>query len=64
MDIAGLRSYAGQQVCVRLDDQSEHVGELRIELLSEKSISVFLKRNEQEGTTIYIEEIVGIWPIS
>ncbi len=47
-----------------MNDASEHVGTLRTELLSEKSISVFLGREGQQGTTIYIDEIVGIWPIS
>jgi len=47
-----------------MDDASEHVGTLRTELLSDKSISVFLAREGEEGATIYIEEIVGIWPIS
>lgn len=47
-----------------MDDASEHVGILRTELLSDKSISVFLAREGEEGATIYIEEIVGIWPIS
>ena len=64
VEIAELQSLAGRRVRVRLDDASEHVGELRTELLSEKSISVYLKRSEQEGATIYIDEIVGIWPIS
>jgi hypothetical protein len=49
---------------VRLDDASELVGELRTELLSEQSLSVFLKRPGEEGATIYIHEIVGIWTIS
>jgi hypothetical protein len=62
--IADLQAFAGRRVRIRLDDASEMVGELRTELLSEKSISVFLKRSDVEGATIYIEEIVGIWPIS
>jgi hypothetical protein len=51
-------------VRVRLDDASEHEGELRTELLSDKSISVFLRRGEHEGSTIYIHEIVGICPVT
>ncbi len=64
LEIAELRSFAGRRVRVQLDDASEHVGELRTELLSDRSISVFLRRGEHEGATIYIDEIVGIWPIS
>ena len=64
MEIAELRTYADRPVLVRLGDASELVGTLRTELLSEKSISVFLARDGQQGTTIYIDEIVGIWPIS
>jgi len=64
MDVAALRAYAGRRVRVRLDDASEHEGELRTELLSDKSISVFLRRGEHEGSTIYIHEIVGICPVT
>lgn len=62
--ISELRTYADRRVRVRLEDASELVGTLRTELLSEKSISVFLVRDGQQGATIYIDEIVGIWPIS
>ena len=64
MRLAELRLYADRPVRIRMNDASEHVGTLRTELLSEKSISVFLGREGQQGTTIYIDEIVGIWPIS
>jgi hypothetical protein len=64
VEISELLALAGRRVRVRLDDDSEHVGELRTELLSDRSISVFLRRSEQEGATIYIDDIVGIWPIS
>ncbi|GAC1541392.1 MAG: hypothetical protein NVS3B16_04860 [Vulcanimicrobiaceae bacterium] len=64
MEIADLRSFADRAVCVRLGDDSEHVGTLRTELLSERSISVFLMCDGQQGATIYIDEIVSICPIS
>ncbi len=64
MDIAELRTYANRPVCVRLGDASEHVGTLRTELLSDRSISVFLARDGQPGATIYIDEIVDVCPIS
>ena len=59
-----LRSFAGRRVGIRLCDGSEHVGTLRTELLSPQSISVFLGRDDGEGATIYIDEIVDIWPTS
>jgi hypothetical protein len=64
VDVAELRLYANRPVRIRMDDATEHVGTLRTELLSDKSISVFLARDGDQGATIYIEEIVGIWPIS
>ncbi len=64
MEITELRTFAGRRVRVRLDDASEHEGVLRTELLSEKSISVYLKRGDRDGATIYIHEIVGIRPVS
>ena len=64
VEIAELRAFAERPVRVRLDDASEHVGTLRTELLSERSISVFLACDGQQGATIYIDEIVSICPIS
>ncbi len=63
-EIADLRAFALRPVRIRLDDASEHVGTLRTELLSNRSISVFLARDGQQGATIYIDEIVSICPIS
>ena len=64
LKIADLRAFAERPVCVRLEDHSEHVGTLRTELLSDRSISVFLSRDGQQGATIYIDEIVSISPLS
>jgi hypothetical protein len=61
MDIEQLRSFAGLTVRVVLDDASELVGTLRTDLLTERSISVFLSR-EGEGATVYIDDIVEIRP--
>jgi hypothetical protein len=60
MDIAQLRSFAGHQVRIRLEDHSELVGLLRTELLTERSIAVFLAREGGEGATLYIDDIVEI----
>jgi hypothetical protein len=63
-EIAELHRFEGRPVRVRLRDASEHVGTLRTELLSPRSISVYLATDVGEGATIYIDEIVGIWPTS
>ena len=55
-----LQEYAGHAVRLRLTDGSEHLGTLRTELLTERSISVFLARGDGEGETIYIEQIGDI----
>ncbi len=62
--IAALRSCGGQPVRVRLNDGTEFVGVLRTDLLSERSISVFIAPERAEGTTLYIDDIVGVWLIS
>ncbi len=62
MDSAKLRSFSGHPVRIRLDDASELVGVLRTELLTERSIAVFLAREGGEGATLYIDDIVEIRP--
>lgn len=63
MQIEELRPFAGHTVRVRLGDGSEHVGRLRTELLTDRSISVYLVHSgEDSGTTLYIDEIAGVWP--
>ncbi len=64
MTIAALHTFAGRPVRVRLDDESEHVGRLRTDLLTERSLSVYLARDGDDGTTLYIDHIIGVWPIS
>jgi hypothetical protein len=62
MEIAELRSYAGRRVHVHLTDGSERVGTLRTDLLSERSISVFLTCEGDDGETIYIHHIAAVRP--
>jgi hypothetical protein len=46
-------------------DGSELEGRLRTELLTERSISVYLTHLDQStGTTLYIEEIAAVSPRS
>ena len=63
IDVSTLRAHEGHRVRVRLRDQSEHVGHLRTDLLTEQSISVFLT-GEVEGrdAVVYIDQIVALDP--
>jgi hypothetical protein len=47
---------------VQLADGREYIGELRTELLTDRSLSVYLDSGEGDGATLYIEQIAGIWP--
>lgn len=60
MVISELREFAGQAVCLRLDDGSEHRGTLRTELLTDRSISVYIASESGDGATIYIDQIAEI----
>ncbi len=53
-----LRSLGTRPVHVRLADGSVFAGRMRIELLSEHSISIFLD-DGGEGATLYIHDIIA-----
>ncbi len=61
--IAGLRRAAGTEVRVRLADGSSWTGRLRTDLLTERSLSVYLAGAGGEGVTLYIDQIREIVPI-
>ncbi len=61
MEVDELREFAERAVSVRLNDGSEHVGVLRTELLTERSISVFIAR-PGGGATLYIDQITDVSP--
>jgi hypothetical protein len=63
-DVAAVGAFAGVTVHVRLDDGSEHTGHLRTELLSDRSLSVYIVGSDDEGATLYIDQIVAIVPLS
>ena len=63
-DVAGVAAFAGTMVRVRLDDGSEHTGHLRTELLSVRSLAVYITGSGDEGATLYIDQIVKIVPLS
>jgi len=63
-DVAALRRLAGVAVRVRLADGSTWTGALRTDLLTERSVSVFLLgRDGGEGVTLYIHQIAEIVPL-
>ncbi|GAC1413908.1 MAG: hypothetical protein NVSMB5_01170 [Candidatus Velthaea sp.] len=61
-DIRSLRAFDGITVDVQLRDGTRHTGRLRIELLSERSLSVYIAGSGDEGATLYIDQIVRIVP--
>ena len=60
MVISELRAFAGHAVRLRLEDGSEHRGTLRTELLTDRSISVYIAAATGEGATVYIDQIADI----
>ena len=63
-DAGAIESFAGMHVCVHLDDGTSHAGHLRTELLSERSLSVYIAGAGDEGATLYIDQITDIVPLS
>jgi hypothetical protein len=63
-DVPALRHLAGVEVRVRLKDGSTWSGRLRTELLTERSLSVYLKGQAGEGATLYIDQIAEIVPVA
>jgi hypothetical protein len=55
-----LRQYAGADVRVRLDDGTSWTGRLRTDLLTERSLSVYITGRGGEGATLYIDQIAEI----
>jgi hypothetical protein len=51
-------------VLVVLLDKTEHRGHLRTDLLSERSLSVYIAGDGDEGATLYIDQIAEIVPLS
>ena len=61
---AALRRLAGLPVRVRLADGSSWTGVLRTDLLTERSVSVFLTASGGgQGVTLYIHQIAEIVPL-
>jgi len=61
-DCSSLRAFEGVEIEVELRDGTRHVGRLRTELLSERSLSVYIAGSGDEGATLYIDQIVRIMP--
>jgi len=63
-DVAALQRLAGRAVRVRLRDGSAWTGVLRTDLLTDRSLSVYLAgRDGEEGVTLYIDQIAEIVPL-
>ncbi len=60
---ADLRRFAGTDVRVRLDDGTVWTGRLRTDLLTERSLAVYIAGRGKEGTTLYIDQIAEIVPL-
>ncbi len=58
--VARLRQYAGADVRVRLEDGTTWSGRLRTDLLTERSLSVYITGRDGEGATLYIDQIAEI----
>ena len=59
-----LQQFAGLVVRVRIADGSSWTGVLRTDLLTDRSVSVFLlARGGGEGVTLYIHQIAEIVPL-
>jgi hypothetical protein len=62
-DVPALRRFAGAEVRVRLLDGATWSGRLRTDLLTERSVSVFMLGPAGEGVTLYIDQIAEIVPL-
>ncbi len=63
-DVRAVEAFAGRHVRVALIDGTEHTGHLRTELLSDRSLSVYITGSGDEGATLYIDQIASIVPLS
>ena len=57
-----IRRCAGRDVRVRLLDGTTFSGRLRTELVSDRSLSVYITSHRGEGVTLYIDQIAEIVP--
>jgi len=60
--VAELRPFAGTDVRVRLADGAAWTGRLRTDLLTDRSVAVYISGPGGEGATLYIDQIVEIVP--
>lgn len=61
--VPGLRRFAGIEVRVCLEDGTAWTGRLRTDLLTERSLSVYITGHGGEGATLYIDQIVDVVPV-
>ena len=63
-DVHAVEAFAGARVRVHLHDGTTHTGRFRTELLSDRSVSVYIAGSGDEGATLYIDQITDIVPLS
>ena len=63
VSVAALRCFAGVRVRIRLLDGATWSGWLRTDVLTERSISVYVRGHAGEGVTVYIDQIADIVPL-
>jgi hypothetical protein len=62
--IDSVRAFSGVPVLVVLADGTTHRGRFRTDLLSDRSVSVYIAGDGDEGATLYIDQIAEIVPLS
>jgi hypothetical protein len=63
-DVVRVRQWEGHRVTVSLRDGTSWSGTLRTDLLTDRSLSVYVCGDNGEGATLYLDQIVGIVPAS
>lgn len=63
VDAATLRTFADTDVRVRLVDGLTFEGRLRTDLLSERSLSVYIAGHGDAGATLYLDRIASVEPL-
>lgn len=61
--VEDIRRFGDAEVGVRLADGTTFRGVFRIELLSDQSVSVYIKSHGGSGATLYIDQIAEIMPL-
>ncbi|GAC1572894.1 MAG: hypothetical protein NVS3B7_03800 [Candidatus Elarobacter sp.] len=63
-DVPRLRRFEGVEVRVRLADGLTWTGWLRTDLLTDRSLSVYVRCQGGDGATLYIDQIAEVFPVA